>query len=287
MPDSILAVFADVHANQEAFRAVLADMDELEISRRFCLGDIVGYAANPAQCLTLVRSLGCPVVKGNHDEATATELALDEMRDVARSGIEFARRKLTMEQSAYLAELPLTFADESCQFVHASLNEPGDWRYVLREPEARGHFDAQDRPLCFCGHTHMPMVWHLHRSGEVEARRGVGRICWSAGGKTLINVGSVGQPRDLNPAACYAICDPESRWVEFRRVEYEIQKTKRKIRRANLPRFAAQRLSLGRQREPKGVVTLRLSEMPRLLPSLSLRGKSGGFAAEHRGLRFG
>src|SRR5437763_1041177 len=103
MPDSMLAVFADVHANLEALQAVLADMDAQAISQRVCLGDIVGYAANPAQCLELVRGLGCPVMKGNHDEAVAADIALDEMRDVAQSGIEFARTKLSPEQRAYLA----------------------------------------------------------------------------------------------------------------------------------------------------------------------------------------
>lgn len=246
MPDPILAVFADIHANLEALQAVLADMNSQAISQRVCLGDIVGYAASPAQCLELIRALGCPVVQGNHDEAAATDMALDEMRDVAQSGIEFARQKLSTEQRAYLASLPLTSSSESCQFVHASLNAPGEWHYVMREPEAQEHFKVQTKPLCFCGHTHVPIVWHLSNTGNIKSWRGHGRIELPAGGKTLINVGSVGQPRDLCSDACYAICDPQARWVEFRRIPYDIQKTKRKIMRAKLPRFAAQRLSLGR-----------------------------------------
>ncbi len=246
MSNSKLAVFADVHANLEALQAVLADMEALAISQRVCLGDIVGYAASPAQCLELVRGLGCPVVKGNHDEASATDMALDEMRDVAQSGIEFARQKLSPEQRAYLANLPLTSSSEDCQFVHASLNAPGGWHYVMREPDAREHFKVQTKPLCFCGHTHVPTVWHLSNSGNIKSWRGHGRIEFPAGGKTLINVGSVGQPRDLCSAACYAICDPQARWVEFRRVAYDIAKARRKIVRAKLPRYAAQRLSLGR-----------------------------------------
>ena len=246
MPDSILAVFVDVHANLEALQAVLADMDAQAISQRVCLGDIVGYAASPAQCLELIRSLGCPVVQGNHDEAVATDMALDEMRDVAQSGIEFARQKLSTEQRVYLASLPLTSSSESCQFVHASLNAPSEWHYVMREPEAQEHFKVQTKPLCFCGHTHMPTVWHLSNTGNIKSWRGHGRIELPTGGKTLINVGSVGQPRDLCSAACYAICDPQARWVEFRRVAYDIAKARRKIGRAKLPRYAAQRLSLGR-----------------------------------------
>ena len=239
-------MFADVHANLEALQAVLADMDAQAISQRVCLGDIVGYAANPAQCLELVRGLGCPVVKGNHDEAAATDMALDEMRDVAQSGIQFARQKLSTAQRAYLAALPLTSSSESCQFAHASLNAPGEWHYIMLESDAEEHFKVQTEPFSFCGHTHVPTVWHWSNTGNIKSWRGHGRIELPEGGKTLINVGSVGQPRDLCSAACYAICDPRSRWVEFHRVSYDIAKARRKILRAKLPRYAAQRLSLGR-----------------------------------------
>ena len=230
----------------EALEAALADMDALSIQQRVCLGDIVGYAANPAQCVERIRGLGCPVVKGNHDDAAAGDFDLVEMRDVAQRGIEFARQKLSTGQRAYLADLPLTLSSGDSEFVHASLNEPSAWPYIMREPEARDHFAAQTQRLCFCGHTHVPMVWHLSNTGNIKTWRGHGRIELPAGGKTLVNVGSVGQPRDLQPAACYAICDAQAAWVEFRRVEYDIAKARRKILRAKLPRYAAQRLALGR-----------------------------------------
>ena len=246
MPESRFAVFSDIHANLEALQAVLADMDAQGITRRVCLGDIVGYAANPRQCLQLVRSLGCKIVKGNHDAAAAGDDALDDMRDVAQSGIEFARRKLSPEQRAYLAALPLTIADGNCEFVHASRSEPAAWNYITTEREALDHFAAQTRPLAFCGHTHVPMALHLGNTGNLRAWGGRGRLELPGGGKTLINVGSVGQPRDLIPSACYVICDPDAGWVEFRRIDYDIKKAKRKIYRAKLPRFIGQRLSIGR-----------------------------------------
>jgi diadenosine tetraphosphatase ApaH/serine/threonine PP2A family protein phosphatase len=246
MPDSIFAVFADVHANLEALQSVFSDMDVEELSQRVCLGDIVGYAASPAQCLELILGRGCPIVQGNHDEAAAADFALNEMRDGAQSGIEFARRRLSAEQRAFLANLPLTCSIEGCQFVHASLNAPRAWNYIVREQEAGEHFMVQSEPLCFCGHTHVPAVWHLSNTGNFRSWRGQGRIQLPVDGKTLVNVGSVGQPRDLCPDACYAICDPQARWVEFRRVTYNIAKARRKILRAKLPRYAAQRLSLGR-----------------------------------------
>ena len=112
-------------------------------------------------------------------------MALDEMRDVAQSGIEFARQKLSIEQRAYLAALPLTFASGSCQFVHASLNAPSEWHYVMRESEARAHFMVQTEPLCFCGHTHAPIVWHLSNTGNIKSWRGKGGLNYlRAGGRS-------------------------------------------------------------------------------------------------------
>lgn len=246
MSKSALAVFGDIHSNLEALEAVLADMDALGIRLRVCLGDIVGYAANPSKCLKLVRSLGCSVLKGNHDALAASDDAMHDMRDVAEVGIKFARRKLTVEEREYLAGLPLTMANGDCEFVHASLNRPEDWIYLVRHEALQEHFKAQTNRICFSGHTHVPCIWHLSSKAELSPLAGEGQIELPTGGKILINVGSVGQPRDLCRDACYAVYDPQYNSVEFRRIAYDLQKTKRKILRAKLPTFAAQRLSLGR-----------------------------------------
>lgn len=246
MSESALAVFGDIHSNVEALEAVLSDMDASDVRRRVCLGDIVGYAANPSECLETVRSLGCLIVKGNHDALAAGEEALDDLRDVAKIGLEFTRLKLTREERDFLGALPLVITDGDCEFVHASLHLPGEWTYLARQAALEEHFTAQRQRISFAGHTHVPCTWHLSLSGELSPLGGHGRVELPSAGKILINVGSVGQPRDLHPEACYAICDPEANWVEFRRVGYAISKTRRKISRAKLPRFAAQRLSLGR-----------------------------------------
>jgi len=246
MMQQVIAVFGDIHSNLEALEAVFADMDAIGVQGRVCLGDIVGYAANPSECLELVRSTGCPVVKGNHDAWAADDSALDEIRDSAQSGIEFSRRKLTPEQRDYLAGLPLVISEGDRHYVHASLDGLAEWPYVVEEQDARDHFRAQTHSICFCGHTHVPRVWHQDADGDIRSWRGEGRIELPSGGKSLINAGSVGQPRDLCPDACYVVFDAGWRWVEFRRVPYDVGKTKRKIMRAKLPRFTAQRLSLGR-----------------------------------------
>lgn len=245
MPDSTFAVFSDIHSNLEALQAVVADIAAQGIHRIVCLGDIVGYAANPAKCLKLVRDLGCPVLRGNHDAAVAWDYTLVHMRDEAKRGIEFSRLKLAPAQRAWLASLPLTMTNEHGEFVHASLHEPAQWRYILGQHEALEHLAAQRSQLSFCGHTHVPNMWHLNATGNLKVWPGQGRLPLTPGGKTLINVGSVGQPRDGCAASCYVICDPAADTIEFRRVEYDIAKARRKIMRARLPFFTAERLLLG------------------------------------------
>ena len=247
MAESALAIFSDVHSNLEAFQAVIADMNARNVSRSVCLGDVVGYGADPAACLELVRSMQCSVVMGNHDAAASNESNLEKTMNVpARAGIEFARQELSREQRDWLAHLPLTLTEGDCEFVHGSLDAPEEWWYVLSPDDVWLHFEAQTRPICFCGHTHAPMFWHWNGAGKLTVRHGEGRISIPAEGKTLINAGSVGQPRDRNPDACYAIFDPIARWVEFRRIPYDIAKAKGKIADALLPRFTADRLSEGR-----------------------------------------
>lgn len=247
----VIAVFSDVHSNLEALQAVAEDMDELGIERRYCLGDLVGYGPDPAGCLEMIRAMGCPVIKGNHDAAVGKEVIdadeeLDEMNTAALAGVEYAREELSHEQRQWLNRLPFFITEADREFVHASLDAPEEWWYVLSPEDARAHFAAQTRPICFCGHTHDPMLWHWSGAGKLSIRHGVGRIALPEGGKVLVNVGSVGQPRDLNPDACYAIFAPDARWVEFRRVPYDIARTKRKISKQGLPYHSARRLSEGR-----------------------------------------
>ena len=246
MADTALAVFSDIHSNLEAFRAVLADMKALKLRHGICLGDVVGYGADPCACVDMLRAMGCPVLLGNHDEAVASEAELGEMNHSARTGIRYARLKLPQEQRNWLGSLPLVIKEDDCEFVHGSLDSPSDWYYAVSPEDVTLHFAAQTCPICFCGHTHDPMFWHWNGQRKLTVRRGHGRIPIPQGGKTLINAGSVGQPRDGNPDACYVILGPKAEWVEFRRVSYDISKAKAKILKAGLPHFTADRLSVGK-----------------------------------------
>lgn len=246
----LIAVFSDVHSNLEALQAVMADMDRLKIERRYCLGDVVGYGPDPGACLEMVRDMRCPVLKGNHESAVAStnfydDTEAEEMNTSALAGIELSRKTLSEDQRNWLKTLPLALDEAEAEFVHGSLDAPGEWWYVMSPNDAWLHFEVQKRALCFCGHTHNPMLWHAEGK-KLSVRPGVGRLPVRDTGKTLINVGSVGQPRDLNSDACYAIYSPEGHWVEFRRVPYDINRTRRKIREAGLPAYSAGRLFEGR-----------------------------------------
>jgi len=240
--DSVIAVFSDIHSNLEALKAVIEDMDACGIEQRYCLGDIVGYGANPSQCLELVRSMRCSIIQGNHDAAAGTDISLEMMSPGARFGIEFTRKKLSAPQRRFLRGLPVTIVAGDHQFVHASLDEPADWNYVINQWEAQLHFSFQERSVCFCGHTHVPAIWHQSAKGKIRVAKGTGSLRLPRGGKALINVGSVGQPRDGAAEACYVLFDCKSRRVEFRRVPYDNETTCRKILRAKLPPENAERL---------------------------------------------
>jgi len=242
-----IAVISDIHSNFEALTAVLDDAREQAIQQIVCLGDIVGYASSVQSCMRAVRELGCPVLLGNHDEAACLPAPPPDFNDTATAGVVFAAARLSESDRAWIAALPRTLAIEGVVFTHGSLASSFGWPYIITPEDARRHFANQPSHLAFCGHTHKPMLWWQESpGGQVTQRTGKDIMPLPQGGKVLVNVGAVGQPRDGDTRACYVIYRPEQATVEFRRVEYDIKRTKRKIIRADLPRFTAQRLSLGR-----------------------------------------
>lgn len=239
-------VFSDIHSNLEAFEVVLADMRTIRFSRMICLGDVVGYAASPKECVDLVRSLDTVVLQGNHDFGAVDNPTVLQMSGPAALGIRYAREQLSPARCDFLANLPRVSSHGDLQFVHSSLDRPEDWTYLRREPEIREHFKAQTQPVSFCGHTHIPAAVWLSPEDEVTLLGSRDRVQLPTAGKVLINVGSVGQPRDRNPDACYVVYEAATRTVEFRRVPYHIEAAKAKILKAGLPTITAERLSLGK-----------------------------------------
>src|SRR2546423_3057139 len=161
-------------------------------------------------------------------------------------GVQYAREQLSTARHDFFRALPMIASDGELQFVHSSLDHPEAWTYLRREPEIRAHFAAQIQPVCFCGHTHVPGVFAIDSAGEINSLGSTGRIQLANGEKFLINAGSVGQPRDRNPDACYVVYETATRTVEFRRIPYDIEAAQSRILAADLPRITAERLAVGR-----------------------------------------
>jgi diadenosine tetraphosphatase ApaH/serine/threonine PP2A family protein phosphatase len=238
-----IALFGDIHANLEALEAVLKDASEQGVTDYVCMGDIVGYNADPSACLEIVRGMNCPTVKGNHDEATSGSYSLDTMNPVAAAALEWTRQQLTDEQRQWLARLRMVRQVADFTVVHSTLDQPANWNYVTNRFDAMANFSYQFTQICFHGHTHVPRVYvKTDRVEEVFSDT----ITIENEVKYFINVGSVGQPRDGDWRACYAIFDLDHQMVVFRRVEYDIDETQRKILAAGLPPLLAERILEGR-----------------------------------------
>ena len=237
------AIFGDIHANLEAFEVVLADAREQGCESFICLGDVVGYNANPRECLEIVQSLECPVVKGNHDSYVSSEHSLVTFNPLAEVAIQWTRDQLNSSEKRWLSNLPLIVEIRGFTVVHASLDEPGDWNYVLNQLDAAASFSRQTTELCFFGHTHSPRAY-IKDSSIVGVP--FEQIIPERGKKYFVNPGSVGQPRDGDWRAAYVVFDEERRTINLRRLRYDLTTTQRKIVAAGLPPKLAERLALGK-----------------------------------------
>jgi predicted phosphodiesterase len=237
------AIFSDTHGNLEALEAVLADARERRCTHFVCLGDIVGYNANPHECVERIRELDCPTVKGNHDEQASLPLSTSDFNELAERAIQWTRDNLTEEDKQWLRELPLQKKVRDFTIVHATLDTPAQWGYVFNNLDAAASFTYQHTTVCFFGHTHVPMVFIRD---EGVRREWIDHIRIEPTKKYLINMGSVGQPRDGNWRAAYCIYDIENNLVEQLRVKYDLAVAQQKIIKAGLPRLLAERLALGR-----------------------------------------
>lgn len=237
------AIFGDIHANLEALQAVLAHAANQGCTEHVCVGDIVGYAANPRECLDVVRQLGCPVVKGNHDEEAILDTSLEGLNPLAKQAMEWTRDQLTRDEREYLGNLKLVRQVRDFTIVHATLDTPGSWTYVTNKFDAMASFSYQFTQLCFYGHTHTPRIYV--KGDSVEPLEEM-QVTLEMGRKYFINVGSTGQPRDGDWRASYAVYDGENQAVTIHRIEYDIQTAQDKINDAGLPEMLANRLSLGK-----------------------------------------
>jgi diadenosine tetraphosphatase ApaH/serine/threonine PP2A family protein phosphatase len=233
------AILSDVHANLEALTSVVEDARARGVKRFLCLGDVVGYNANPGECIDLIRELGCPVIMGNHDSYTVADKIPAEVNGRARESLEWTRAQISPDQHDWLATLPMLRKVGPFEMVHSSMHDPELWNYVTDAFEAILHFKFQKTPLCFYGHTHRPMYF---TTKERKTFKDFERINLEEGFKYYVNVGSVGQPRGDDKRAQYAIYDTEEKTVDLCKVKYDIDLACQKIRQAGLPEHNALRL---------------------------------------------
>ena len=237
------AIFGDIHANLEAFEIVLADARVQRCTAYICLGDVVGYNANPRECLELVQSLKCPVVKGNHDDYASSDSSLESFNPLAEAAIQWTRDQLNPSEKSWLGTLPLISEIHGFMIVHATLEDPGGWSYVLNQLDAAASFSKQTTELCFFGHTHAPKAY-IKDSSVVGLP--FEQLVLQPGKKYFVNVGSVGQPRDGDWRAAYVVFDEERRTIRLRRLTYDLPKTQEKILSSGLPPRLADRLAFGK-----------------------------------------
>ncbi len=237
------AVIADIHGNLEALQVVLADIKEQKCTHVVCLGDVVGYGANPKECLDIIRGMNIPVVKGNHDEYIGVDVNPDGFNDAAAEAVTWSRAQLTEDDRKWLRELKYFRLVANFSIVHATLDAPQRWGYVFEKLEAAASFTYQNTQVCFFGHTHVPVAF-IRDTGVRGGTYSKFRV--EAGKKYFVNVGSVGQPRDGNPKSAYVVYDLVQQTIELRRLDYPIAEAQRKIRAAGLPERLAERLASGK-----------------------------------------
>lgn len=241
-----IAVLGDIHGNLEALTAVVDAARKDGVDEWVQVGDIVGYGPEPSACIDVVRDLGCTVCLGNHDAAVLGMLDVAYFNSYARAAIEWTRARLRPTDFDYLRSLQLVVERRDYTVVHGTLHMPDLFGYVVSQVEAFDSLKLQTTPLCFVGHSHVPAIYVQRGPREVDwINQSEIEYVLPANQRALVNVGSVGQPRDEDPRAAYAICDTKRRTIAIRRVHYDIASVQRKIRAAGLPEMLAHRLSLG------------------------------------------
>jgi predicted phosphodiesterase len=229
------AIISDIHSNLEALTKAITIIDEKNVDEIICLGDIVGYGANPNECVDIVRSRCAAVVLGNHDAAALDTSQAHDFNAVARKAVFWTAEQLTPESKSYLLSLPMVERKEQILFVHSSPNTPEAWDYVIDNDDADSALDHFEEKICFIGHTHVPGIFSHHGKAKTI----------TLDEQFLVNVGSIGQPRDGNPKLAFGIFDSTAWEYELIRSQYDIQKAADKIYAAKLPEDLGNRLMYG------------------------------------------
>jgi predicted phosphodiesterase len=237
------AILSDVHSNLEAIEAVLDDIHERAIRDILFIGDAVGYGPNPNECIELLQDRCKVLIAGNHDRASVGLTDIRYFNEYARHAVEWTRDVLTEKNRDALTAFLIMFEESTndMMLVHSTPKDPEDWHYILTLWDAEINFHHFTNRFCFIGHSHQPFILEKAPSGELITYRDKTGI--KEGSRYLVNAGSVGQPRDGDPRAGYALID--DRKIEIIRISYNIKSVQEKMRREKLPETLIERLSTG------------------------------------------
>lgn len=240
-----IAIFSDIHANYEALTAVFEQLQRHDCTKVICTGDVVGYGASPEACVQFVKEKNVLTIRGNHDDLVLNPNKEKRLRATVQESIQWTRTKLSDSSKKFLSELPRQLTYAGFSFVHSSNVIKPEWEYVINQTSLSANFLFQNSQITFNGHTHLPLIGH-HEKKRAPSIDWLSEAQVRAGVNYLINVGSVGQPRDRNPMACYVIFDTRKRNLKLHRVAYDIETAQQKIKDAKLPLLFADRLPRGR-----------------------------------------
>jgi diadenosine tetraphosphatase ApaH/serine/threonine PP2A family protein phosphatase len=241
----LYGICSDIHSNATAFKAVLESMRDNGVERKVCLGDIVGYGVDTDECVDLVRENMDFCLIGNHDSVAVKYETSSGFNPYAKQAVEWTQKHLSKESVAYIRSLPYIYEENDICFVHASPLSPADWVYVTDLEDALNAFDHFSGRYCFVGHTHSPVII-ASRPLAIPKILDEYEYVIANTERLLVNVGSVGQPRDRDPRACWCLLDTETKCVRLIRVEYDVRETQNRMKKAGMPSFLIDRLSVGR-----------------------------------------
>ena len=239
-----IAIVSDIHSNIAALQSVMADLDARSVDKIVCLGDIVGYGPAPNECVELIRFKADFCLMGNHDWAVLGKEDLAYFNSFAREAVIWSQKQLKEDCANFLKSLAFINIKGECTYVHSSPFEPQTWTYIINKNDAQFEFEHFQTQLCFVGHTHVAGIFL--KKGQTIIFQMEDKIHFKEDEKLIINVGSVGQPRDFDSRASYGILDLKNRWFEFHRVTYDIESTQLSMEKFGLPKYLIERLSYGR-----------------------------------------
>lgn len=236
-------LISDIHGNHEALAAALDFLDKQKIDKYLCLGDVVGYGAEPSRCLKRVMELGCDMIAGNHDFAAVGKISVDYFNIFAKESTLWTQEHISAEEKALLAAQPLVRDYAGFTLVHGALYMPQAFDYIQTIIDALYSFRELTEQILFIGHSHVPITFIETDSISFSVNE---TITIEKNKRYIINIGSVGQPRDEDPRSCFAVYDTDAKIARICRAEYDIEAAAKKIIAAGLPEINAERLKIGR-----------------------------------------